>query len=447
MDTDKILDENLPPEYSQSQIDSSNVNGGSWEADNLAIRTRHKPPRVLKSGKFTRSNLTIGSLNIAGRDVNMSMHNRNHKFKFLKQMIDDNDLGVLGVQETHFDAESATQFNNIFSRWFKVYHSAHPEKPCSTAGVAFVLNQKILDTENIREYELIPGRAYMIVIPWHKGESLNILNIYGPNRPEERDRMWKALWAKWAEDPQLPFPTIALGDWNFVEDPIDRNSGTIEIVPESFKRLKDLFRWLDGWRVTFPDTRDYTCIQHRNHRQTNEIHDSYSRLDRINVDNQQFMRFRGWEIKDCSVKSDHRLVLTQLTCRPDEQPGRGRWSMPLYLLKTRKFLNHVQSLASELLKDVEDLEQSERDPTINIQTSWAKFKDGVTTYGKHCSRHIIDETTRQIRTWRAQLNIIIHDEDMPHDDKSLAIYLLEKKITDRLKEESEKKEGIIGGAL
>jgi hypothetical protein len=74
----------------------------------------------------------IGSLSIAGRDGNMSMHNRNHKFKFLKQTIDMNDLGLLGIQETHFDAESATQFNNVFGRWFKLYYSAHPEKPCST---------------------------------------------------------------------------------------------------------------------------------------------------------------------------------------------------------------------------------------------------------------------------------------------------------------------------
>jgi hypothetical protein len=31
--------------------------------------------------------------------------------------------------------------------------------------VALVLNKKILDVENIREYELIPGRALMIVVP------------------------------------------------------------------------------------------------------------------------------------------------------------------------------------------------------------------------------------------------------------------------------------------
>jgi exonuclease III len=181
----------------------------------------------------------------------------------LKQTIDENNLGVIGIQETHFNADSAAQFNNTFNRWFKLYSSAHPHKPRSTAGVAFALNKKYVDTENIREYELIPGRAFMIAIPWHNGESLTILNIYAPNRAEERDKMWKELWERWANDPQLPFPDIALGDWNFVEDPLHRSSGVTEIVPESFKRLENLFNLIDGWRATFPDTRGYTCMQIR----------------------------------------------------------------------------------------------------------------------------------------------------------------------------------------
>lgn len=169
MDTHDKIDQDLTDEYSPSHDDSPDVHAeaNSWEAENLAIRKR----RFLKSGKFTRSNLTIGSLNIAGRDGNMSMHSRNHKFKFLKQTIDENHLGVL---ETQLEPQSTTQFNNVFGRWFKLYYSAHPDKPSSTVGVAFVLNKKILDTENIREYELIPGRALMIVVPWHKGESLTI---------------------------------------------------------------------------------------------------------------------------------------------------------------------------------------------------------------------------------------------------------------------------------
>jgi hypothetical protein len=76
----------------------------------------------------------MGSLNIAGREANLSMHNKYHKFKFLKQTIDVNNLGVLGMQETHFENESATQFNNVYSRWLKLYYSADPKKPSSTAG-------------------------------------------------------------------------------------------------------------------------------------------------------------------------------------------------------------------------------------------------------------------------------------------------------------------------
>ncbi|KAJ7914205.1 hypothetical protein B0H13DRAFT_1566913, partial [Mycena leptocephala] len=138
-------------------------------------------------------------------------------------------------------------------------------------------------------------------------------------------------------------------------------------------------------------------------------------VDRIYVDNKIFKHFRGWEINHCPVKSDHRLVTTQLTCRPDEKPGKGRWSIPLYLLKTRKFMMRVATLAAQLLKDLENVKKSKWDPTNNIQTLWAKFKLDIAAYGKYCS-HLVNETTQQIRTWKAQLCMVLHDEDMPQED-------------------------------
>ncbi|KAJ6459906.1 Endonuclease/exonuclease/phosphatase [Mycena sanguinolenta] len=398
------------------QRNSSECDG--WEAKNIEIRKRHKPPRVLKSG----------SLNIAGRDVNISMHNRNHKFKFLKDTIDVNALDILGIQETYLDPDSPSQFNKIFGRWFKLFYSAHSNKPTSTAGVAFAVNKKFIDTDNIQEYELIPGRALMIVLPWHNGESLNILNIYAPNRPEERDDM-------------LPFPNIALGDWNFVEDPTDRNSGNMDTVPESFTRLKDLLQLQDGWRSTFPDTRDYTCVQYRTDRDTGEIHASYSRIDRIKVTKLEFNNYRGWDIKHCPVKSDHRLVVTQLRCKPDEKPGKGRWRMPLYLLKTRKFMNHVALLAAQLLKDLDNLNKSERDLNNNIRTLWAKFKRDVSDYGIYRSR-FVNQSIQQIRTWKAQLSLVLHNPELPQEDKFLAAYMLEEKIKTRLEEISQAKRAV-----
>jgi hypothetical protein len=248
--------------------------------------------------------------------------------------------------------------------------------------------------------------------------------------------MWKELWEKWAEDSCLPFPAVALGDWNFVEDPMDRYSGAIETVPESFKRLKHLFRLLD---VQHFQTQENIHVSNTEQISSLELHGSHSRLDRIKVINQHFTRFGGWEVKHCPVKSDHRLVLTQLTSRSDERPGHGRWSMPLYLLKTRKFMNQVHTLASQLLKDLEHLEDPDQDPMNNIQTLWVRFKSDVTTDGKHCSRYITNENTRQVRTWKVQLKIVLQDEDMSPKDRTLAAYLLENNISDHLKEEAEKR--------
>jgi hypothetical protein len=96
--------------------------------------------------------------------------------------------------------------------------------------------------------------------------------------------------------------------------------------------------------------------------------------------------------------------------------------MPLYLLKTLKFMNRIQALAAELVEELKELEHTAR--------------------GKHCSRCITNETTRQIRAWKAQLTIVIHDLDMPQEDKSLTAHYLEKKIADRIKAEAEQKKAL-----
>ncbi|KAJ7899451.1 hypothetical protein B0H14DRAFT_2556529 [Mycena olivaceomarginata] len=127
----------------------------------------------------------------------------------------------------------------------------------------------------------------MIAIPWHHGESLNILNIYAYNKAEEREKMWKDLRKMWADDPDLPFPNIVLA----------------------------------------------------------------------------FMK----------------------------------------------------------------------------KTLWAKFKLDVVEWGKHCSRYITDDVTRQIRTWKAQLTLHLHDNEISEKGRSLVACMLEKKISDRLREVSDKK--------
>ncbi|KAJ7679586.1 hypothetical protein B0H17DRAFT_1139122 [Mycena rosella] len=239
----------IPSDRDESDIDHLDSNSPTtedvsadedWELVNAEIRKRHIRPQMPTSAKSTRSSLNVGSLNIAGRDIATHMSRSNHKSKFVKRMVDENRLGILAMQETHLDDCGAADFHKIYQSWFKTIHSAHPTSPNSTAGVAFLLNGKFIDIEHVQEIELIPGHALMINIPWHKGRTVTILNIYAPSTLQERDKMWTQLWTKWKNDTHLPFPNIVLGDWNFVEDTRDRLSVGRVFVPTSFKRLKSL---------------------------------------------------------------------------------------------------------------------------------------------------------------------------------------------------------------
>ncbi|KAJ7120400.1 hypothetical protein C8R44DRAFT_623725 [Mycena epipterygia] len=309
----------------------------------------------------------------------------------MKRMVDDRRIGVLALEETHMNNIAASQFNNIYGNWFKLFNSGHPIKPDSTAGVSFLLNKKYVDTENVKEYVLVEGHAIMLVIPSHRGETLRILNICPEYTSRKREDVGPNM------NSELPLPSEVLGDWNFVEDLKDRTSNKEELIPLSFLCLKALLRIQDSWRTTFPDTNEYTCFQKHTNAIKNEIHLSSSRLDRIYVPVDRFTRYRNWSIEPSLIASDHHLISVPLTCRADEQYGPGIWNLPLYLLKIQKFMKYIRARSKKLTEECEELEHTGRQKTQNIQTLWHKFKEDLTAVGKKCSR-LVNERARQIRT-------------------------------------------------
>lgn len=68
---------------------------------------------------------------------------------------------------------------------------------------------------------LIPGRATTLSVKWHDNKTINILNIYAPNNPNEHRTFWEKVKTEWSRlnDRTLDF---MMGDFNITEDPIDR---------------------------------------------------------------------------------------------------------------------------------------------------------------------------------------------------------------------------------
>ncbi|KAK7007332.1 hypothetical protein R3P38DRAFT_3212320 [Favolaschia claudopus] len=171
-------------------------------------------------------------------------------------------IGVLVVGEAHLDDNHKTDIDNLFGRAIRLEFTPDEEAPAARAGVAFIMNKNLVDTEGIKTIEIIPGRAMLLEMKNMDGTPLIILGVYAPNRPYLNAEFWKRLKAWFVTHPNTR-PTLLGGDTNLVEDAIDRlpSHEDSNSAVEAFQDLKAYLGLVDGWRETYPTTRAYTFTQ------------------------------------------------------------------------------------------------------------------------------------------------------------------------------------------
>lgn len=297
-----------------------------------------------KIDKNTRATLKIASLNIKGRGSQLATQLDN-KWNHINQLMRDKQIEILAVQETHLSDHHVQDLHTLFGRCLQIYNSIDPNLP-NAKGVAIVLNRNITNTNDVQQWEIIPGRAILISIPWHITLTITILAIYAPNRPDENKTFWKTITDQWSNS-QLPFPDIMMGDFNFVEDTIDRmpcHTNNVD-TPESFDELKEYFELKDGWRNTNPTTKAYTFWQ--------EGTGSQSRIDRIYMTDHTMESCQDWKTEAPGITTDHQMVSTQLVDREAPFIGRGRWTMPLHLIKDQALNRDIQKMGKKLEENLE----------------------------------------------------------------------------------------------
>jgi exonuclease III len=223
-------DEDLIFEEIQSENERRHVNSGGPQCQ-----------------KNTRAALTIASLNMRGHgDVAHLINNgAGNKWFHVNQMLRDKKIGVLALQETHMKDTLQNNIEHTFKR-ICIFHCSDPDAP-NSKGVAVVLNRDVTNATGATSVNIIPGRAMMVSLPWHANECLNILAVYAPNQVNESKHFWLDL-QRIREEKRLPKPHIMLGDFNMVEDAIDRlpshpdDKATVSV----FRALKHSLHLIDG---------------------------------------------------------------------------------------------------------------------------------------------------------------------------------------------------------
>ncbi|KAJ7110975.1 hypothetical protein C8R44DRAFT_742750 [Mycena epipterygia] len=134
-------------------------------------RTFPGPPRRRATGgkKRTKASVLVATLNIRGIG-NPNPWHPGHKWNHVNQFTKANKTGILVLTESHLNVARHTRIQTLFGRRLEVLFSEDPVTP-NAKGVAFVINKDLLDTDNMRTWEIVPGRAMLLEIETHKGEN------------------------------------------------------------------------------------------------------------------------------------------------------------------------------------------------------------------------------------------------------------------------------------
>lgn len=97
----------------------------------------------------------------------------------------DQKLGILTLQETHLIKDDEAALNATPGLRIHIETSIDPAHT-NAKGIAIVMNKNLVNTSGVKVHDLVPGRALLVIVPWHKDDTLKILTIYAPNDPPKQ---------------------------------------------------------------------------------------------------------------------------------------------------------------------------------------------------------------------------------------------------------------------
>ncbi|EKM50886.1 uncharacterized protein PHACADRAFT_103486, partial [Phanerochaete carnosa HHB-10118-sp] len=183
---------------------------------------------------------------------------------------------------------------------------------------------------------LVTGRAILLSIPWQNDCTLHLLNVYAPNDPTENQRFWSQLLEHWTTNHSPPPKAdIMLGDFNLVEDKLDRlplHADHAGAVAE-LNALKTCLGLYNGWHTTYRNKREFSFLQGSTGSQSciDHIYASYTLLQIASQ----------WNIICTGLLTDHSMVSTHLVNRTTPFIGSGRWTMPLLLMHDEEIAPYI----------------------------------------------------------------------------------------------------------
>lgn len=218
----------------------------------------------------------------------------------------------------------------------------------------------------------------------------------------------------------LPKPDIMLSDFNLVEDALDHlppkqdTSGPTSKLNE----LKTHLKLKDSWQTEFLDVLRYTFAQ------SAQQGGRQSRIDQIYIKDELLPFSQDWEISPPGIHTDHQLVSARISSRTMPFVGKGRWSLPLFILNNKKLGDEIIELGKVLQKDIH-LSKAQCTEEYNPQTAFAQFKEKAMNLWCTMSKKLIPMKINKLTT---QLKTTTSNPSLSEEDKCIICIVLQEKL-------------------
>ncbi|KAJ3895379.1 Endonuclease/exonuclease/phosphatase, partial [Lentinula edodes] len=419
-------EENQARRGDNTQGREEDENQGYDSPDNTPpIRPNHQTRRQLEKQqrKSTKAGLNVVSLNLNGYG-GTGPYQRGNRWTRLNTLLKENRIGIAIVQETHMTEPKRAQTEHVFRKQMKIFASNHPTNPTAAGGVAVVLNKQFLPTTGAESKEIVPGRALLVKTDWHRGEKITVLAIYAPNVTANDGTESAAFWEELRSFFERPEnrqwrPDLVAGDFNMVEDAIDRLPMRNDPY-ETRDKLDDLkmeLRICDGWRNTYPADKVFTFSRN----------ESQSRLDRIYVTDKLLQSSSQWRITPVGIDGvDHEMVSVRVAHEDAPKIGRGRWSMSTKTLRNKDFRAFAKQRGCQAVEEVDTLPV--RTGQQNAQRILTEYIKDITRKAREIERTQISEYQQEISRVQREIRQIGSTSGMNERTRAGKIHGLKKQL-------------------
>ncbi|KAF9021362.1 hypothetical protein BDZ89DRAFT_957524, partial [Hymenopellis radicata] len=349
-----------------------------------------------------------------------------NKWMHINQMMRDDKIGILVVGEAHLNEERRDKLDKLFDRRLDIHFSENvgDDNAVNSKGVAVVLNKNYVKTDNVKTWNIIPGQALLVQTEWHGDKTVTVLGVYAANESNKANkRTWDKIRAFFRKNPSAPRPDFMAGNFNMVEEPIDRLPPRDEAlkVTNAFDKLKLELQLYDGWRETYPDRINYTYGHKKRKERLGKNGkpkpNPQSRIDRIYVTAEILENSREWRIEDPGlVDTDHLLVSAEISCEEAPAVGKGRWTIPEAILKDEEFLSYVEVEGSAALSRMNATVGS-TDKTETVQAVFKEMKDNIIKKAKSRQKKLIPAAIQKINLLAKEREEILNDTQRSDKDK------------------------------